>query len=169
MAKALWHLAGVGLATLGTLLLGLARLPVAPDLFLMPVASAARGGAPILAMLVGLVGGLLEDQLFDPGRLLGLHAFTKVLVGYLLGTLGVRTIVEKPLAVGGLLSGAVLLENAALLLLLWLLRGTFLAPNPMALAARAATTGVLGAALHALALVPWRERRDARRRRRLSS
>src|SRR5436190_1704456 len=114
------HFVGVALAALGTLLLGLLRLSVAPDLFLLPVASAAQRGAPILAMFVALAGGLVEDQLFDPGRLLGLHAFAKVLVAYLLGTIGVRMVVEKPLAIGGLLAGAVVLENLALLLLLWL-------------------------------------------------
>ena len=50
---------GLGLAVLGTLGLGAANLPAAPDFFLLPVADSARGGAPVLAM-VALRGNLVE-------------------------------------------------------------------------------------------------------------
>jgi rod shape-determining protein MreD len=166
--KALRLAAGLGLAVLGTLGLGAANLPVAPDLFLLPVADSARGGAPVLAMVAGLCAGLLEDILSVPGRLLGLHAFTKVLVGYLLATIGARTIVEKPGAVGGLLAGAVLFESGARFFLMWVLRGDALWPSALPLLARAAWTGLLGAVLYALSRVNWKARRDARRRVRLS-
>ncbi len=119
-------------------------------------------------MLAGLPAGLLEDALAGPGHLLGLHAFTKILMGYLLATIGSRTIVEKPLAVGGLLAGAVLAEAATLTFLLWILRGTLLAPAPWTLLARALSTGLLGGALHAASRVPWRQRRETRRRMRLT-
>ena len=101
---------GLALAVLATLALGALRFPAPPDFFLLVVADMARGGAAVPAMLAGLPAGLLEDALQGPSRLLGLHAFTKILVGYLLATMGARTVVEKPLAVGGLLAGAVLVE-----------------------------------------------------------
>jgi rod shape-determining protein MreD len=143
-------------------------VPFSPDLFLYPVADAARGGVSVFAMLAGLVAGLAEDALTVPGRLLGLHAFAKVLIGYFLATIGARTVVEKPLAVGVLLGGAVVLESGVLLLLLWILRGEPLAPDPGALAVRAVVTGLVGMLLHYASRVPWRARREARRRRRLT-
>jgi cell shape-determining protein MreD len=118
-------------------------------------------------MVAGLLAGLLEDLVSVPGRLLGLHAFTKVLVGYVLATIAARTVVEKPAAVGGLLAGAVVLESLALVLLLWILRGEALLPAPLLVLARAAATGLLAGALQAASRVPWRERREARRRMKL--
>lgn len=159
---------GLGLAVLGTLGFGAVRVPAAPDLFLLPVADAARGGTPVIAMVAGLCAGLLEDILYVPGRLLGLHAFTKILAGYLLATIGARTVVEKPVAVGGLLTGAVLFESAARFLLLWILRGDALAPGGVLLTARALSTGLFGGALYAASRVNWKARREARRRVRLS-
>ncbi len=157
----------LALAALGTLGLGALGAPVAPDLFLLPVADVARRGRAPLAMVAGLIAGLLEDLIGTPGRLLGLHAFTKVLAGYVLAKLGARTVVEKPVAVGGLLAGTVLLESLALVLLVWILRGEALFPAPFPLLLRAATTGLLAAALYAASRVPWRQRREARRRIRL--
>jgi rod shape-determining protein MreD len=143
---------GLALAVLATLALGAMRFPAPPDFFLIVVAMMARGGAVVPALLAGLPAGLLEDALQGPSGLLGLHSFTKILVGYLLATIGARTIVEKPLAVGGLLAGAVLVEAVTLTFLL----------------GRAVSTGLLGGALQAASRVPWRQRRDARRRMRLN-
>lgn len=159
---------GLSLAVLATLALGALHVPAPPDFLLLVVADLARGGAAVPAMLVGVPAGLLEDTLFAPGRLLGLHAFSKILIGYLLATLGARTVVEKPVAVGGLLAGAVLVEAATLTVLVWILKGEFLPPAPLQLAARAATTGFLGGLLYAASRVPWRQRREARRRVRLT-
>jgi rod shape-determining protein MreD len=166
--KALRLLAGVVVAAAATVGFAIARIPWPPDFFLYPVADTARGGAPVFAMLGGLVAGLAEDALTVPGRLLGLHAFSKVLIGYFLATIGARTVVEKPIGVGVLLAGAVFFESAVLVLLLWVLRGEPLGPNPAALAARATTTGAVGMLLHHASRIPWRARREARRRRRLS-
>lgn len=166
--KALRVAIGLALAVLATLALGALHVPAPPDFLLLVVADMARGGAAVPAMLAGVPAGLLEDALQGPQGLLGLHAFTKVLIGYLLATIGSRTIVEKPLAVGGLLAGAVLAEAATLTFLLWVLRGDLLAPSPWLLLGRAASTGLVGGALHAASRVPWRQRRDARRRMRLT-
>lgn len=159
---------GLSLAVLATLALGALHMPAPPDFFLLVVADMARGGAAVPAMLAGLPAGLLQDGLFAPGRLLGLHAFSKILVGYLLATVGARTVVEKPVAVGGLLTGAVLVEAATLTFLIWVLKGDFLPPAPWPLAARALATGVLGGLLYAASRVPWKQRREARRRVRLN-
>jgi rod shape-determining protein MreD len=166
--KAVRIAASLAAAVLATLALGALRVPAPPDLFLLVVAYMAGGGAAVPAMLAGLPAGLLEDALQGPQGLLGLHAFTKILTGYLLATIGARTIVEKPLAVGGLIAGAVVVEAATLTFLLWVLRGEILAPAPWLLLGRAASTGLLGGALHAASRVPWRQRREARRRLRLN-
>lgn len=158
---------GLVLSLLGTLALGTMRLVAAPDLFLLPVAEAARGGTAVPAMLAGLAAGLLEDVVTLSGRLYGLHAFSKILIGYLLATIGARTIVEKPIAVGGLLAGAVALEGILLFLLLTVLRGESLPPDLVHLGLRALLTGALGTALHTGRQIPWRTRLLARRRRRL--
>jgi len=158
---------GLALSTLGTLGLGALGVPGAPDLFLLPVGDAARRGGAPLAMVAGLIAGLLEDLVGTSGRLLGLHAFTKVLAGYLLATIGARTVVEKPVAVGGLLAGTVLLESLALVFLFWILRGEALTPAPLLVLGRATTTGLLAGALHAASRVPRKQRREARRRIRL--
>lgn len=160
-------LAGLVTAALATVGFGATGLPTPPDFFLVPVADIARTGAPIPAMLTGLLAGILEDLFLVPGRMLGLHSFSKVLVGYLLATLGARMVVEKPAGVGGLLAGAVLVESAVLVLLLWILRGDPIPPHPLLLLARAAVTGLLGAGLYAASRVPWRARIVAHRRRRL--
>ena len=159
--------AGLALSMLGTLGIGALGIPGAPDLFLLPVADTARRAGPVWALVAGLVAGLLEDLVSVPGRLLGLHAFTKILIGYLLAAIAARTVVEKPSAIGGLLAGAVLVESLLLALLLGILRGETLFPSPVLFAARAGATGLLGAALHAASRHPWKERREARRRMRL--
>ncbi len=166
--KVLRVVVGLALAVLATLALGALRFPAPPDFLLLVVADMARGGAAVPAMLAAFPAGLFEDALQGPGGLLGLHAFSKVLVGYLLATIGSRTIVEKPLAVGGLLAGAVLAEAATVTFLLWVLRGALLVPAPWLLLGRAASTGLVGGALHAASRVPWRQRREARRRMRLT-
>jgi rod shape-determining protein MreD len=85
---------GLAIAVLATLALGALRVPIPPDFFLLVVAYVARGGAVVPAILAGVPAGLLEDALQGPGGLLGLHSFTKILIGYLLATIGARTIVE---------------------------------------------------------------------------
>lgn len=161
-------IAGVALAAIGMLVLGAAGARVAPDLFLLPVAVAARRGRTTLALLVAVVAGLAQDVLMVSERLLGLHVFTKAVLAYAFATLGTRTIVEKPHAVGALLGAGVLFEGGVLTLLLLVLRGELLLPAAGPLLLRALLTGALGATLHAAAAVPWRARWLARRRRRLS-
>lgn len=159
---------GVALAALGTLLLGALRLPHPPDLFLLPVVSVSRTGRAVPAMLVGLLAGLAQDALASPGRLVGLNAFSKVLLAYLMASIGARALVEKPVLVGLLAWGAVVLEGGVLAGLLWILRGEPLLPDPVALVFRAGGTGLLAALLRAAVRYPWKEARAARRRRKLA-
>ena len=160
--------AGLASAVLGTFGLGAASIPFSPDLFLLFVADNARGGTVYRAMLTGLVAGLLEDLLRTPPRLLGLHAFTKILLGYLLATAEARFVVERPSWVGGLLAGAVLVESLTLALLLSVFRGEPLLWGSKEVMARALLTAAVGAAIAVLLRIPWRARFAARRRRRIA-
>lgn len=159
---------GVVLAALGTILFGVVSLRHPPDLFYLPVAAVARRGRSIPAMLTGLFAGLVEDALASPGRLWGLHSFSKILIGYLMAAIGARALVEKPVMLGLLVWGAVVLDGLVVTVLLWVLRGEPLHPDLAGLAFRAAGTGLLGALLQALLRYPWKERRASRRRRRLA-
>jgi rod shape-determining protein MreD len=159
---------GVVLATLGTLLLGVLRLPHPPDLFYLPVGAVARRGRAVPAMLTGLLAGLAQDALTSPGRLFGLNAFSKVLLAYLMAAIGARALVEKPVMFGLLVWGSVALDAIVLAGLFWILRGEPLLPDPLALALRAAGTGLLAALLQILVRYPWKEARAARRRRKLA-
>ena len=159
---------GVALAALGTLLLGMLRLPHPPDLFFLPVGAVARRGLAIPAMLTGLLAGLVQDALTSPGRLFGLNAFSKVLLAYLMAAIGARALVEKPVMFGLLAWGAVALDGLVLAGLVWVLRGELLLPDPLALALRAAGTGLLAALLQVLVRYPWKAAREARRRRKLA-
>ena len=157
-------LAGLGLAAAGTLVLGALNVPHGPDLFLLPVAEAARRGGPVRAMFTGLAAGFLQDALAVPARLYGLNAFSKVLAGYLLAAVCARTLVDRSALAGALLSAAALVDAAVVSWLLWVVRGEVLVPPPSSLAIRIAVTGVAGAAAFAVANQPWRERWAARRR-----
>ena len=159
---------GVALAALGTLLLGVLRLPHPPDLFFLPVASVSRRGHAIPAMLTGLLAGLVQDALTSPVRLLGLNAFSKVLLAYLMAAIGARALVEKPLMFGILAWAAVALDGLVLTGLVWVLRGEPLLPDLLSVTIRAAGTGVLAALLQAAVRYPWKEARAARRRRKLA-
>lgn len=159
---------GVALAAIGTLVLGVLRIPHPPDLFFLPVAAVSRRGSAVPAMLTGLLAGLVQDALTSPARLLGLNAFSKVLLAYLMAAVGARALVEKPVMLGVLAWAAVALDSLVLAGLVWVLRGEPLLPDPFSLAIRAAGTGLLAALLQALVRYPWKEARAARRRRKLA-
>jgi rod shape-determining protein MreD len=159
---------GVALAALGTLLLGVLRVPRPPDLFYLPVGAVSRRGHAVPAMLTGLLAGLAQDALTSPGRLFGLNAFSKVLLAYLMAAIGARALVQKPVMLGLLVWSAVALDGIVLYGLLWVLRGEPLLPDLFSLAVRAAGTGLLAALLQALVRYPWKEARAARRRRKLA-
>jgi cell shape-determining protein MreD len=119
-------------------------------------------------MLTGLLAGLVQDALTSPVRLLGLNAFSKILLAYLMAAIGARALVEKPVMFGILAWAAVALESLVLTGLIWILRGEPLLPDPLSVTLRAAGTGILAALLQAGVRYPWKEARAARRRRKLA-
>ena len=135
------------------------------DFFLLATGVVARSGDFVRAVLVGGALGLLEDALNQD--LLGMNAFAKAALGYLLATLSVRLIFGGPWAVGGALALASLVNDAIVAALAWLLLQAPIVLFSREALWRAAATGATGALLEGTRLFPWREWWERRRLRRL--
>jgi rod shape-determining protein MreD len=135
------------------------------DWLLVAVATVARQGNFVQAVLTGAAAGLLEDALTQ--QLLGFNAFAKSAIGYGLALVAVRVIVGGPFAVGATLAAASLANDAIVALL-----ASLLTQAPVVVVSReglwrAAATGITAGALEAAARFSWREWWERRRLRRL--
>jgi rod shape-determining protein MreD len=135
------------------------------DWLLVATAVVARSGGFGRAVLAGAAAGLLEDALTE--NLLGLNAFAKAALGYILAFFSVRVIFGGALAVGGVMALSALANDAIVAVL-----RSLLLDSPIVLGTpyslwRAAATGVTAGALEAAWNFPWREWRERRRLRRL--
>jgi rod shape-determining protein MreD len=135
------------------------------DFFLLATAIVARGGDFVRAVLVGGALGLFEDTLNH--ELIGMNAFAKAALGYLLALLSVRVMFGGPWAVGGALALASLANDAVVAVL-----AALLLQAPIVLLSReslwrAAATGTTGGLLEAARIFPWREWWEKRQLRRL--
>jgi rod shape-determining protein MreD len=79
------------------------------DLVMLVIVFYGSSGSRVGAMLAGAAGGLLEDVWF--GDLMGLHGFTKTMIGYLLGSLGSRFDMAHPWARLLAVAAATLIEK----------------------------------------------------------
>ena len=135
------------------------------DAFLIATALVARAGDSVSAVLVGAGMGFFEDALSND--LLGMNAFAKAALGYLLAIFSSRVMFGGVWAVGAALAVASLANDAIVGLL-----SNLLLQAPLVLFSnealwRAAATGVSGALLEAALIFPWREWWEKRRLRRL--
>ena len=122
------------------------------DCFLIATAVVARGGNPSRAVLVGGILGFLEDAFAH--ELLGMNAFAKALLGYVLAVLSVRVVFGGSWAVGGALAAASLVNDGIVALLsLALLRAPLVLFSRESLW-RAVATGVTGGVLEAARKFP---------------
>jgi rod shape-determining protein MreD len=125
------------------------------DCFLIATAIVARGGNSSRAVLVGSILGFLEDAFAH--ELLGMNAFAKALLGFVLAILSVRVVFGGSWAVGGALAAASLINDGIVALLsVALLRAPLVLFSRESLW-RAAATGVTGGVLEAARNFPWRE------------
>jgi rod shape-determining protein MreD len=135
------------------------------DWLLVGTAMVARSGGFGRSVLTGAAAGLLEDALTE--SLLGLNAFAKAALGYLLAFFSIRVMFGGALAVGGVMALCTLANDAIVAVLRSLLLDSpIVLGTPYALwsaLATGATAGVLEAAWS----FPWREWRERRRLRRL--
>ncbi|HYK43047.1 MAG TPA: rod shape-determining protein MreD [Thermoanaerobaculia bacterium] len=155
------------IATAIQFLLGGSRLrsiwPI--DVFLIATAIVARGGNSVTAVLVGGTMGLLEDALTSD--LLGMNAFAKAAIGYVLALLSIRVMFGGIWAVGAALAAASLANDAIVAVL-----ASLLLQAPIVLLSReslwrAAATGATAALLEAARRFAWRDWWEKRRLRRL--
>jgi rod shape-determining protein MreD len=135
------------------------------DWFLIAVATVAREGNFVKAVLTGAGAGLIEDSLTQ--QMLGFNAFAKSALGYALALVAVRVILGGSVAVGAALAVASLANDAIVAVL-----ASLLAQAPIVLASRealwrAATTGITAGVLEAAAKFGWRDWWEKRRLRRL--
>jgi rod shape-determining protein MreD len=146
--KAVWILLAIVLAllletALGRLVPGGARLF---DPFLLVVVYCALAGGEIRGMLTGMVAGWVQDVHFG-GLVLGLSAFTKLLLGYTIGVAAGHFLITSP-ATRALV---VLLATIADALVFQWLAAVFdvrvLDLSPTALVSRATVNAVIGAFL----------------------
>jgi rod shape-determining protein MreD len=135
------------------------------DWFLVAVATVARQGNFVQAVLTGAAAGLLEDALTQ--QLLGFNAFAKSAIGYGLALVALRVMVGGPVAVGATLAAASIANDAIVAVLASLLTQAPVVVFTRDAFWRAAATGVTAGALEAAARFPWREWWDKRRLRRL--
>lgn len=138
-------------------------LPI--DALLIATALVARGGDSVTAVLVGAALGFFEDAIST--HLLGLNAFAKAALGYVLALVSLRVMFGGVWAVGAALAAASLANDAIVGLLSNLLRQAPLVLFTRDDLWRAFATGVTGAVLEAARTFGWREWWEKRRLRRL--
>ena len=135
------------------------------DWFLIAPATVARGGDFVRAVLTGAAAGLLEDGLAN--QLIGMNAFAKAAIGYVLALVSVRVMLGGAWAVGASLALASIANDAIVAVLAFLLM-----QQPIVLAswesvARAAATGAAAGILETAWRFPWADWWEKRRLRRL--
>lgn len=115
------------------------------DFFLLVAVYYAVTTNQVTGMLVGAVCGLVQDALFAP--ILGLNAFSKALLGYLIGGLSTRILLNQTVPQLLVLAGATLLQ-ALTLFALHLVLGLPADPPGRELLWRMLGNSVLGALLY---------------------
>jgi rod shape-determining protein MreD len=135
------------------------------DVFLIATAIVARGGNSVTAVLVGGTMGLLEDALTSD--LLGMNAFAKAAIGYVLALLSIRVMFGGVWAVGAALAAASLANDAIVAVL-----ASLLLQAPIVLLSReslwrAVVTGATAALFEAGRRFAWKDWWEKRRLRRL--
>lgn len=151
MSRAFW----TGLAVAGAVLVetALGYLVDSPgrylDPFLLVTAYCALVGGETHGMLAGAAAGWVQDVLFG-GRVLGLSAASKLLVGFGVGLTGGRFMIAS----AGARALVVLLATVADALLVQWLASAFSLPaaglSPVGLASRASLNALLGGVAFAL-------------------
>lgn len=151
MRRVLW----TGLGIVGAVLVETALGYLFPvpgrflDAFLLVVVYCALSGGETHGMLAGLAAGWVQDVLFG-GRVLGLAALSKLLVGFVVGLAGRRFLIAGTTARALTVFLASLADGLLLPWLASVFTLDLLPQGPLALAGRAAFNGLVGGALFAL-------------------
>jgi rod shape-determining protein MreD len=112
-----------------------------PDGFLILVVYYAVSRPQIPAMLIGTVAGLTEDSL---SALLGVHAFTKTTIGYVVAGLGSRFMLNQPLPQFLILVAGTPCEVLLQRVLMATVGQGFVWPDPLTLILQSLVNGIVG-------------------------
>ena len=151
MSRALW----TGLAILGAVLVetALGYLFAGPgrflDPFLLVVVYCALSGGETHGMLAGVAAGWVQDALFG-GRVLGISALSKLLIGFAAGLAGGRFLISGAAARAVTVFLATLADGLLVPWLASVFTLELLPQGPLALVGRAALNALVGGALYAL-------------------
>ena len=142
--------------------------PSSVDLFIVVALFSSLGRSPAWSAVVGSVCGLVADAM--SGGYFGLYGFANTLAAWGSAQTQQRIVLQQPLSVGLLMTGATAVQMTVLALLhAFLLTGSEV-PSPQTMLLRMATSGILGAALFVASRrwirfeQAWRERRNRRLR-----
>lgn len=142
--------------------------PSGIDLFIIVALLSSLGRSPAWSAVTGSICGLVADAM--SGGYFGLYGFANTLAVWGSAQTQQRIVLQQPLSVGLLMTGATAVQMAVLALLhAFLLAGSEI-PSPQTMLLRMATSGILGAALFvsgrrlARFEKAWRERRGRRLR-----
>ena len=119
------------------------------DLFTILVIYYAVNRRRVGGMLVGTAAGLVQDLLGH--TVLGINAFKKTLVGYLIGALGSFFMLSQPLPRIGALVAATILEALAEAGLILVLGQHLVPPAPADVLALGIGNGLVGILIYSLA------------------
>src|SRR3978361_1642260 len=111
-----------------------------------------RTGDGFLAVVVGLIAGLLQDTLTSGP--FGLFGFADTIVGYVTARLAQRLVIQRPTGVLAVVGFASALQQAVVVVLTLVLLPSPELPSPLWVAVRAGPTGVLGLAVY-VAMGNW--------------
>lgn len=139
--------------------------PQVLDVLLVVVALHALSGNSLAALLVGLFIGLLQDTL--TGSLYGLHGFAGTLVGYCTARLAQRLVIQRATGILIVVSFALVLQQALVALLAFILLPDPPLPDPLWVAIKAGASGVLGMLVYVVA-GEWSRAAESRRRGRMN-
>ncbi len=151
MSRALW----TGLAILGAVLVETALGYLLPspgrllDPFLLVVVYCALSGGETHGMLAGVAAGWVQDSLFG-GRVLGIAALAKLLVGFAVGLAGGRFLISSVAARAVTVFLATLADGLLVPWLASVFTLELLPQGPLAFVGRAALNALVGGALYAL-------------------
>jgi rod shape-determining protein MreD len=90
------------------------------DVYLILVVYYAMGGNLVGSIVAGVTAGLVQDAF--SGSIFGLHAFSLTLAGYLVALVSSKIVLRGPVAFGGALLGAVLVNELVVFLLVNILQ-----------------------------------------------
>lgn len=90
------------------------------DVYVILVIYYAMGGNLVGTIIAGVAAGFVQDAF--SGSMFGLHAFSLTLSGYIVATVASKVVLRGPLAFGGALAGAVLVNELVIYLLVNILQ-----------------------------------------------